>query len=100
MLIVSGTLTFDPAKAERFHEVAATLVEATLAEPGCITYGFWSDPANPGRVRAYEEWESAEALGEHMGTPHMAAFMGAMGEVGVTGSELTQHEVAESTKLM
>ena len=100
MLIVSGTITFDPSKAERFHEVAATLVKATLAESGCITYGFWSDPADPGRVRAYEEWESAEALGEHMGTAHMAEFMGALGEVGVTGSELTQHEVASSTRLI
>ena len=37
MLIVSGPLTFDPAKADRFHELAATLVQATLAEAGCIT---------------------------------------------------------------
>ncbi len=99
MLIVSGTLTFDAAKADRFHELAATLVQATLAEPGCITYGFWSDPTDPGRVRAYEEWESPEALAEHMGTEHMAAFLGALGEVGVTGSELTQYEVSGSTKL-
>lgn len=100
MLIVSGTLTFDPTRAERFHEAAAELVEATLAEPGCITYGFWSDPADPGRVRAYEEWQSAEAIAEHFATPHMAAFMAAMGDVGMTGSEITQHEVAESTRLM
>jgi len=100
MLIVSGTITFDPAKAERFHELAAPLVEATLAEAGCLAYGFWSDPANPGRVRAYEEWESPEALAEHMGTAHMANFMGALGEVGVTGSELTQYEVSGSTRLI
>jgi quinol monooxygenase YgiN len=100
MLIVSGTLTFDPAKADRFHELAADLVEATLAEPGCRAYGFWADPANPGRVRAYEEWESPEALSEHFGTPHMATFMGAMGEVGVDSTELYQHTVSETTRLM
>lgn len=100
MIIVSGTISFDPSKADRFHELAAPLVSATLAEPGCITYGFWADPADPGTVRAYEEWESGEAIAEHMGTDHMAAFLGAMGEVGVTGAQLMQHEVAETTQLM
>jgi quinol monooxygenase YgiN len=100
MLIVTGTLTFDPASAERFHALAADLVQATLAEPGCITYGFWADPADSGRVRAYEEWESPEALAEHFGTDHMTTFMGAMGEVGITSTELHQHVVSESTRLM
>ena len=100
MLIVSGTISFDPANAARFWQLAGTLVEKTLEEPGCITYGFWADPSDPGRVRAYEEWKSTDAIAEHFGTPHMQEFMAGMGEVGITGIELHQHVVAESTKLM
>ena len=100
MLIVSGTISFDPANADRFWALAAPLVEATLAESGCITYGFWADATDPGRVRAYEEWESTDAIGEHFATPHMAEFMAGMGEVGVTEIDLHQHVVSESTKLM
>jgi quinol monooxygenase YgiN len=100
MLIVSGTISFDPANAARFHELAAPLTEATLAEPGNLTYGFWADANDPGRVRAYEEWASPEAIAEHFATPHMAAFMEGMGEVGVTAIELHQHTVSETSKLM
>ncbi len=100
MLIVSGVLTFDPAKQQEFIALTVPLVEATLAEPGNITYGFWFDGSEPGRARAYEEWETTEAIAEHFGTPHMATFMEGMAEVGVTGVEIHQHEVAGSTKLM
>ncbi|MHB1138924.1 MAG: putative quinol monooxygenase [Microthrixaceae bacterium] len=100
MLIVSGVLTFDPAKQQEFIALTVPLVEATLAEPGNVTYGFWFDGSEPGRARAYEEWESAEAIAEHFATPHMAAFMEGMGGVGVTGVEIHQHVVSESTKLM
>jgi len=100
MLIVSGILTFDPAKQDDFIAMAGPLVEATLAEPGNITYGFWFDGNEPGRARAYEEWESDEAIAEHFGTPHMAAFMEGMGNVGVTSVEINQHVVSESKKLM
>ena len=50
--------------------------------------------------RVYEEWASDEALAEHMATPHMAEFMGAMGGLPLTGTELHQHRVEESTRLM
>ncbi|MEI7886345.1 MAG: putative quinol monooxygenase [Actinomycetes bacterium] len=100
MLIISGIITFDPSKQAEFIALAAPLVEATLAEPGNITYGFWFDGTDPGRVRAYEEWESEEAIGSHMATAHMASFLEGMASVGVTGASLHQHVVTDSTKVM
>lgn len=100
MLIVSGTIEIDPAQHDAAVALFAPLVEATLAEEGNITYGFWADPADPGRFRVYEEWASPEALGLHMGTDHMATFLVGMGGLGVTGTEITQHTVSESTRLM
>ena len=100
MLIVSGTIDLDPAQHDAAVALFAPLVEATLAEEGNITYGFWADPSDPGRFRVYEEWASPEALGAHMGTDHMATFLVGMGSLGVTGTEITQHTVTDSTRLM
>jgi quinol monooxygenase YgiN len=100
MLIVSGTIEFDPANHDKIVDLLGPLVEATLAETGNITYGMWADPANPGRMLAYEEWETEDALNEHMGTDHMATFMVGMAECGVTGTAINKHVVSESSKLM
>lgn len=100
MLIVAGLITIDPANHDAAVELFAPLVEATLAEEGNITYGFWSSLSEPGVFRVYEEWESTDAMGLHMASDHMATFLVGMGGLGVTGTEIHQHTVSESTRLM
>ena len=100
MLIVSGIISVEAADHDAMVELISPLVEATLAEEGNVTYGFWADPANPGVFRVYEEWASPEAMGEHMATEHMATFLAGMGKLAVTGTELYQHDVAETSRLM
>jgi len=100
MLIVSGIISVEPGDHDAMVELIGPLVEATLAEEGNVTYGFWASPTEPGVFRVYEEWVSTDAMGEHMATPHMAAFLGGMGQLGVTGTELHQHTVSESSRLM
>jgi quinol monooxygenase YgiN len=100
MLIVSGIISLDPAQHAAAVELFAPLVEATLAEEGNITYGFWASTSEPGVFRVYEEWESTDAMGLHMGSDHMATFLVGMGGLGVTGTEIHQHTVGESTRLM
>lgn len=100
MLIVSGTISLDPANHDAALDAAARLVEATLEEEGNITYGFWVDPRERGRFRVYEEWADSEALDAHMATPHMAEFLTAAAGLGITGTDVHRHEVTGSTKLM
>jgi quinol monooxygenase YgiN len=100
MLIVSGIISVDPSDHDAMVALIPPLVEATLAEDGNVTYGFWASPTEPGVFRVYEEWASPEAMGEHMATEHMATFLGGMGALSVTGTELHQHDVAASTRLM
>ncbi len=100
MLIVSGIISVTPEHHDQMVELIGPLVEATLAEEGNVTYGFWASPTEPGVFRVYEEWASPEAMGEHMATDHMAAFLGGMGALSVTGTELYQHEVSDSSRLM
>jgi quinol monooxygenase YgiN len=100
MLIVSGTVSVAPAHHDQMVELIAPLVEATRAEEGNLSYGFYADPAAPGAFRVYEEWESPEVMGTHMASDHMATFLVGMGGLDVTGTELYQHEVTGTTRLM
>jgi quinol monooxygenase YgiN len=100
MLIVSGIISVDPSDHDAMVALIGPLVEATLAEEGNVTYGFWASPTEPGVFRVYEEWADADAMGSHMATEHMATFLGGMGGLQVTGTELHQHDVASSSRLM
>jgi quinol monooxygenase YgiN len=99
MIIVSGTLRVDSADIDKAMELGTTMSEASLAEEGCSAYGFWQDPADPGRVRVFEEWASQEALDEHFATPHMGAFMAGLGELSISDMELSKYEVSEKAPL-
>ena len=100
MLIVSGIISVEAADHDKMVELIAPLVAATTAEEGNLSYGFYADPASPGVFRVYEEWDNADAMGAHMGTDHMATFLGGMGGLAVTGTELYQHTVEETSRLM
>ncbi len=100
MLIVSGIITVDPADHDRALAAVQPLVEATLAEEGNITYGFWAHPTEPGVYRVYEEWADEDALNAHMVSPHFIEFLGAMGTLSILSTDLHRHEVANSLKVM
>jgi quinol monooxygenase YgiN len=99
-ILVTGYIDFDPAKREEAIAAVNTAVEATLAEEGCEGYAFSSDLNNPGRFLINEQWASQEAMDSHMQTPHLAALMGAWGNLGVTGASLTKWEGGTPSKLM
>jgi quinol monooxygenase YgiN len=99
MIIVSGTLRVDSADIATAMDLGTTMAEASLAEDGCSAYGFWQDPADPGRVRVFEEWASQEALDEHFATPHMGTFMAGLGELSISDMELSKYEVSEKSPL-
>lgn len=100
MLVVSGTITVGEATLDAALDAIATLVAATVNEDGCGSYGFYQTPGEPTVFRVFEEWESAEAMNAHMASEHFLAFMGAAGEIGITGASLSQYSVSDKTTLM
>jgi quinol monooxygenase YgiN len=100
MIVISGIISVDPADHDGAVALFGPLVEATLAEEGNVTYGFWASPTEPGVFRVYEEWQDDPSLDAHMGSDHMAEFMAGFGALKVTGSTLTRHDVSATTKLM
>lgn len=100
MIIVSGTITLDPEDREKALAGIGPLVEATLAEEGNITYGFWEHPTEPGLYRVYEEWADEDALNAHMVAPHFIEFIGVMGSLRILGTDVNRHDVTDSRKVM
>lgn len=100
MIVVSGTFQVDPTKREQAVAVGTKMAEASRAEAGCVAYGFWTDPNEPTSFRVFEQWESAEALDAHFAEPHMAEFLGALPDLGITNSEIIRYEVSGASKLM
>ena len=93
-ILVTGTIDLDPANRDGFIEAAEACMAATRAEDGCESYVFSGDLTNPGRFYVAEQWATQDSMDTHMATPHLAAFMGAMGGLGVTGATLTKWDGA------
>jgi len=100
MIIATGIITYDPSKRDRAIELISELVPAVQAEDGNTTYDYWEHLTTPGTIRVYEEWRDQVAIAAHMAGPAMAAFLGSIGDIGVTGAEIHTHEVSSSSRLM
>lgn len=96
MLIVAGTISIDPADAEKLGPAAAAMMAATHEEPGCQAYVFSISVADPSSVQVFEIWDSAEDLEAHFAMPHMATFQAALADITITGRDLNRYEVASS----
>ena len=94
MLVIAGTISLDPAHRDAAIEAAKEMMAATLEEPGCISYAFSADLADPGEFRIFEEWQDQAALDAHFQMPHMASFQAKMGGFGIRGMDVKRYEVA------
>ncbi len=100
MIIVAGTITIDPAKADDAVAAMSKMMEATHKEAGNLAYNFARDIQDLAVFHVFEKWESEEALNTHMAEPHMAEFMEAMGGFGITGTEILKYEISAESNLM
>lgn len=66
MIIVAGTFEVAPEEREAFIRRREDAMRISRAEPGCLDYAFMADPLEPGVVKLYERWESADALAAHL----------------------------------
>ena len=99
MIIVNGYIDVDPDQRETFVVAAQSLMSATRAEAGCEHYAFSADLDDPGRFYVSERWADEDAVTGHMGQPHMAEFLTAIGSV-VRGADLIKYTGATGEKLM
>lgn len=97
MVIVAGVIDVEPGERDRFLHAKAAQQAAARAEAGCLEYAFSADLAEPGRVRLFEIWESAEHLAAH--AAGMAGTTPDDGGVVRRSTALVRYEVASSASL-
>lgn len=69
-ILIAAVMELDPTQAQRIIEEARPLIEASLAEPGCVAYSWALDPLNPGRVQVFEQWDDEASLAHHFTLPN------------------------------
>lgn len=99
-IIVTGVIDLDPANRDGAVAALTECMEATRAEEGCEHYAFSGDLTDSGRFYVSEQWASQAAMDAHSASPHLAALLGKMGELGVTAASLTKWDGATPSKLM
>ncbi len=99
-IIITGVIDLDPARRDAAIDATRSVMEATRTEEGCEHYSFSADLTDPGRFYVAEQWASAADLEAHLATPHLAAFLGSMGDFGITAINLTRWEGATGSKMM
>ena len=99
MIIIAGTISIDPSKADQALADAVEMMKATHEEQGNLAYVFSLDPLVPGQIQLFEKWESEEALAAHSASAHMAEFRPKMGGWGVTGADIKKYEIASEGPL-
>lgn len=96
MLIVIGRVASAEGKRDELEALMREMQDASRAEPGCLRYGFYAAVEDPNELIAVEEWESAEALRTHFGTPSLARFAAGLGELVARPPEVSIHAVSRT----
>jgi quinol monooxygenase YgiN len=96
LLIIAGTVTFDPAHTEAVKAGATAMMAATMEEEGCQDYVFSINLSDEATIQVFEIWDTEEQLQAHFKMPHMDDFQQVLAGIGITGRDLTKYQVASS----
>ena len=93
MIVIAGTVRIRPERRDDAVRAVLEMAEATREEPGCLTYRFFADLADPSIFFLFEEWESEDALARHFRTAHMEVFRRRIPDVVAGPSAIRRYEV-------
>jgi quinol monooxygenase YgiN len=74
MIIIAGSLSFDPSDRADVLASLAEVTEASRRDDGCLEYYWSEDLEAPNTFRFFECWESQALLDAHLVQPHEVAF--------------------------
>ena len=96
MIIVAGTVEFDPAQRGAALAAASQLFAATRAQPGCLDYVWCADPSNESRVYVYERWRDTPTFAAHLAGPCYRGMLEVLGKHGLRSANVAKHRVDKS----
>ncbi|MEN6573313.1 putative quinol monooxygenase [Methanobacterium aggregans] len=80
MIKVVAKHFIEESRINDFLENAAELVESSLKEDGCISYGLYQDVKDSEVVAMIEEWEDRDSLEDHMASEHFKSIVPGLNE--------------------
>src|SRR5271170_1862028 len=93
MIIVAGSLTFDPSDRADVLASLAEVTQASRRDAGCVEYTWAEDLEAPDTFRFFECWESQELFDAHLAAPHETAF-GERNLHRITGATASMYDAA------
>lgn len=99
MIIMQGSIPIKPGQFDRALAMAHDLIAATRGVAGCITYEFYRALSDPDALVVFQEWESMEALVDHLSSPHLESFLRRLPEIsdgGITTRRYLVQDVEEA----
>ena len=99
MIIVLGQIEFQAEDFESAKALAASLVEETMKEDGCIKYAFAEDLSRPACFQLSECWRDAAALDVHFLTPHIKIYREGLMRLKVLSRVVKKYEATELANL-
>ncbi|KAA8997205.1 antibiotic biosynthesis monooxygenase [Paenibacillus spiritus] len=76
MFIIHARMTVKPEAQAEFLEAVRTLLTATRAEEGNLSYDLYESAERPGDFVMVEVWKDGAAVQAHNASPHFQAFAG------------------------
>lgn len=92
-VIIAGTIDILEGKREGVLAEAASLMDETRAQQGCVHYVWSADPTSDTRVYVYENWTSVEDLAAHLAGACYAGMLGLLGNYPVENVQVTKFRV-------
>ena len=99
MIIMQGSIPIKLGQFDRALAMAHDLIAAARGEAGCITYEFYRGLSDPDTLVVFQEWESMDALMDHLSSPHVESFLRGLPEIsdgGITTRRYLVQDVEEA----
>ena len=94
MLAIIARVELAAGDADAYVDAAGPLVAPTMEEGGCQWYAIARDICEPNVVWISEQWESKEALDNHLRQPQIKDFLEVVSALNILSMETRQYEVA------
>jgi quinol monooxygenase YgiN len=95
-ILINGTVQFSPQHAEQAMVEATQLMADTRSQQGCRHYVWSIDPARPGTVYVYENWETEADLAAHLAGPYYSGMLGLLGKYEMLGTDILKYKTAKA----
>ena len=96
--VIGAKLSIKAEKVEEFVAAAKTIIAASRAEPGCISYTLYQDPYERTVFFFFEEWKDQAAIDAHFAAPHFKAFSEKMKDLAAGPAAITIYSCTSETK--